>query len=893
MPKIYLIDGNAYIHRAYHALPPLTTSKGEMVNAVYGFIRMLMKIVKSEKPEYIAVCFDHPSPTFRHREYGPYKANRKKIDDDLKNQIPIVRRAVEALNVPSIDKEGYEADDVIATLARGAEKDGADVVVVSGDKDVLQLVDDKIRVWNETKDIWYDASGVEKKYGLSPERLVDMFALMGDASDNVPGLKGVGEKTAVKLVGEYGSVENLIKKAAHLEGKLKNSIEENHSILAVSKRLVTLCDDVKLGTGWRDFKARVPEEGKVMAFLKEYEFTSLLSEVFRDGERTGPAGRTEKVGVKVIYDEKELAEYFISAKNAPMLSVDTETTGTDPHEAQLVGVSMCFKKGGAVYVPIGHKTAEKQIKPEDFVKYAKGILEDEKIKKCGHNIKYDMHILGRVGVKLSGIDFDTMIASYCLNPSRASQGLKSLALEYLGVRMTNIEELIGKGAKRVTMADVDVNRAAVYAAHDAEASLELAGILKEKLKEKELHRLFAQIEMPVVPILASMEREGIKVDVPNLEKLSKEFASETSKLEKEIFALAGQEFNVNSPKQLSAVLFEKLNLPVIKKTKTGFSTDEEVLKVLSAQHRLPALLMEYRELVKLKSTYIDALIELKDEKTHRIHTSFNQAVTATGRLSSSEPNLQNIPVRTEHGRKIRGCFVAKKNCVLLSADYSQIDLRALAHISGDEALIEAFKKGEDIHSATAREVFGISQAKVDDEKRRIAKTINFGIVYGMGAFSLSQQLGIPASTAKEYIDSYFKRYAGVKRWMDKIILDAKKNGYVMTLSGRIRYLPEINASNSQVRGFAERTALNTPIQGTSADIIKIAMIEVDRLLREEGYGTKMLLQVHDELLFEVPEQELKAVAPLIREKMENAMMLKVPVVVDLKSGSDWKRTNPL
>jgi len=902
MTKLYIIDANAYVHRAYHALPPLTNSKGEMVNAVYGFIRMILKLLKQEKPEYLIVAFDYPARTFRHDKYPEYKATRKEIDDALKHQMPLAREAANALNLSVVEKQGFEADDIIATLARQARKDKAEVVIVSGDKDARQLVENGITVWDEAKNISYNTDKVIEKYGIEPKQLVDMFALMGDASDNVPGIKGVGEKTATKLVKEFGSVENLLKNTSKLEGKLKTLIEEKGGDAEKSKDLIRLHEQVPLDITWKDGRIKPLDDQKLEEFLKKMEFKSLIKELIPGSSAEIEKEEAEhkeiskaKYKTNIIFEEKELSRLIEEIREKCLVSIDLETTSTDEHKADIVGFSFALNEKEAYYLPVRHKylNAPKQIPLETAIRKLKEILEDAKIKKCGQNIKYDMLVLKHGGIELGGIYFDSMVASYCINPSRASHGLKNLALDYTDFKMTEIEELIGKGAKQVTMAEVEIQQAAEYACADAVTVMMLKEKFEPELKEKKLEKLFYDLEMPLINILAEMEYFGIRVDMPLLEKLATEFSHSLKKIEKDIYRLAGKEFNINSPKQLSVVLFEELKLPILKKTKTGYSTDEEVLNELSEKHELPAKLLEHRELQKLKSTYIDSLMALADKKTSRVHTSFNQAVTATGRLSSSEPNLQNIPIRSEYGKQIRSVFISEKGCTLLSADYSQIDLRMLAHISGDQALIKAFKDGEDIHSATARDIFGVTEKSVTPEQRRFAKTINFGIIYGLSPYGLSQQLKIPATEARNYIDKYFKKYKGVKEWMDELLKETRVKGYVTTLFGRIRYLPDINSKNARVRGFAERMAMNTPIQGSSADIIKIAMINLDRHFRKEEYATKMLVQVHDELLFETPDKELHKTAKLAKTEMEAAMKLKVPVIVDLKSGPNWAEMNEL
>ncbi|MCB4790601.1 MAG: DNA polymerase I [Elusimicrobia bacterium] len=899
MSKLYLIDGNAYIHRAYHALPPLTTSKGEMVNAVYGFIRMVLKVVNSKKPEYLVVCFDYPAKTFRHKEYPLYKAHRKVIDDELKSQMPLAREAIKALNIVLLEKEGYEGDDIIATLAQNAKNDGAEVIIITGDKDALQLVDEKINVWNEQKDVLYTEEKVKEKYGVEPSQLVEMFALMGDSSDNVPGVKGIGEKTATKLIQEYGSLNGVYENLDSVKGKTKELLANSKEDALKSRSLVTLDRKVQVGLDWHDAKLKEINAEKATEFFKRLEFHTLVKEFSHpapasfDSAALNPVPadpvlkEQDKVISNTIFSQKDLDLLVKKMRKEGLVSLDLETDDVNPFKAKIVGLSFACDSSQGYYIPVGHDYlgSQEQMELKQVLNTLKDILEDKNIKKYGQNIKYDLIVLKNNGISLYGIYFDTMVASYCLNPSRTNHGLKDIVLDYLGIQMTRIEELIGEGKNQTTMDKVEVQKAAEYACADAVMVFRLAQAFKEMLTDKKLDKLFNDVEMPLVEILASMEENGIKIDDSHFKKLSKEFSVIAGELEKEIYKIAGQEFNPNSPKQLSFILFEKLKLPTVRKTKTGFSTDEEVLKILSSQHELPKKLIEYREIQKLKSTYIDSLIELSEKETNRVHTSFNQTITSTGRLSSSNPNLQNIPVKSDYGKMIRRGFICEPDNILLSADYSQIDLRVLAHITQDQALMSAFKNNEDVHSTTAREVFG----KADPDLRRIAKTINFGIVYGQSAFSLAQQLGIPNHQAKEYIDNYFIRYKGVKEWMECIVKEAQKNGYVSTLLGRIRYIPEINAKNGQIRAGAERIALNTPIQGTSADIIKVAMVEIEKKIGRDRdkEKTKMLLQVHDELLFELTKGRLKHDAQIIKKIMETAVKLDVPVTVDLKAGPNW------
>ncbi len=880
--RLFLIDGNAYIHRAFHALPPFTTSRGEMVNAVYGFIRMLLKILKKETPDYMAVCFDYPAPTFRHKEYKEYKATRKRTPDELRSQIPLTHEIVRALNLALFEKEGYEADDLIATLSERARKEGIETIIVTGDKDALQLIDKSIRVLNEPKDILYDEKEVKKKTGVTPKQITDFMALMGDQSDNVPGVRGVGPQTATQLIQRFGSIENLYQHLDEIKGKLKERLKDSKEEAFLSKKLVILEKNVPLKFDTSHCKIKPVKREELLGLLHRLEFRSLIAELVTTKEE-------KRVSYSTILSKDDFERLLKDLRKAPLLSIDFETTGKDPMVASLVGISLSLKPLSACYIPLIHSYfgAPKQLNKEFVLKELKPVLENERIKKYGQNIKYEFILLKREGIDLKGIYFDTMVASYLLNPAKLNHNLGDIAIEYLSHKMTPINELIGKGKKEITMDEVEIERVTPYACADADIVLRLAEIMEPKLKEKNLEELFHKVEMPLVKVLAEMERDGVLIDKEYLGSLSKEFALELKKLEKRIYSLAGEEFNINSPKQLSHILFEKLKLPIIEKTKTGYSTKEVVLRELASSHKLPNLLIKYRELAKLKSTYIDALPLLINPIDGRVHTSFNQTVTATGRLSSSEPNLQNIPVRTELGRKIRKAFITQKGYILLSADYSQIDLRVLAHISKDEALRDAFFKDEDIHSRTACEVFGVSKEEVTPELRRIAKTVNFGLSYGMSPFGLSKDLGIPLKEAEKYITKYFERYSGVKKYIEKIIKEAKEKGYVSTLLKRRRYIPEINSPDFRLSNFAKRAAINTPIQGTSADIIKVAMLEISERIKKEALKTKMIIQIHDELLFEVPEDEVKEVSRLAKEIMEKAMEFKVPIKVDIKMGKNW------
>lgn len=884
MTKLYLIDGNAFVHRAYHAIKPLSTSKGEQINAVFGMIRMLLKLLKNEKPEYLAVCFDYPAPTFRHKEYPPYKATRKKTDEELKNQFPIVKDFVRAFNLPLIEMEGFEADDIIATYSTHAEKSGAEVIIVAGDKDTYQLVNKNVKVLDEQKEILFDEKEVRKKYGLPPSRLIDYFALVGDKSDNVPGVAGIGEVTALKLLNEYNTLDGIYENLEKIPEKIRAKLTGGKDAAVRSRRLVTLNRDVPVPIPWEELKVREFNRERLLDLLKKYEFASIIREII-------PADpSTVSFSKKNIFTERELEDLCNTILAQGSVSLDIETTSVDFIRARIVGISLSPKASESFYIPVGHDYlgAPRQIDVQKALGILKPVFEDEKIKKYGHNIKYDLLVLKQHGINLRGVYFDTMIASYCLNPSRQNHNLKDVVLDVLGDRMTGIDEIIGKGKNQKTMNLVAIEAVSDYAMADSHYVMALAEKFAGEIEKKKLAELFFNVEMPLVEVLACMEETGIKIDVRYLKSLSADFGAKIAEIEKKVHALAGQEFNLNSPKQLSFILFEKLKLPPVRRTKTGFSTDEEVLKFLAGQHELPRLLLLHRELSKLKSTYADTLAELAEPGTCRIHASFNQTVTATGRLSSSDPNLQNIPVKTEEGRRIRKGFVAEKGYLLVSADYSQIDLRVLAHLSRDKNLLDAFNKGEDVHTRTAVELFGKSPAEITGDLRRVAKTINFGIIYGMSAFGLSHSLGIAQSDAAQYIENYFAKYSGVKEWIEATLKTARAKGYVTTLLNRIRYIPEINSSNNQIRSAAERVAINTPVQGTSADIIKVAMINIHRKIKSSKSGIRMLVQVHDELLFEVPESELTAASQFIKKEMESAIKLDIPVVADIKYGLNWE-----
>jgi DNA polymerase-1 len=900
---LYIIDASAYIHRAYHAIRPLTTSKGVPTNAVYGFIKLINKIKKEQKPDYIAICFDHPSKNFRHQLSPVYKANRKQLDEDLIKQMPIARQAVEAMQLAWFEKAGFEADDVIGTVAKKAEKQGIKVVIVTGDKDLFQLVNDNIHIWNESKNIMFDSQKVFEKYGLYPDKIVDMLALMGDNCDNVCGVKGIGEKTAVKLINTYGSVENIIANADSIKGKISQAVKDGANDVLLSKKLVQLELNVPIDVSIEEmnFNDNLFETETAKQFFKEYELYSFIpnsqQEIFQENKEEKK--QEQKVSEQqVIHKEtknipkvvdtvqaaNELKQELLQQKE---ISINIETAGSGIMQDLIVGVSFCYGQENNYYIPINHNDfILQQIQQNEFVEIFKPVFENKSINFIGCDLKFIKHILKTVNIELKNIGFDVMIASYCINPSQ-QHTIENLALKFLDFHIKSEEEVFSKGTKKIKADNIDIETLADYSCSKAISIYNLKEILTNELKKNNLTKLFFDIEMPIVQVLYEMEDIGIKTDKNFLDEFDKELIKEISVIEQNIYSLAEETFNINSPKQLAVILFEKLKLPVIKKTKTGYSTDESVLAELS-QYDIANEILKYRELQKLKTTYVDSIRRFTEVEGERIHTIFNQAVTTTGRLSSSDPNLQNIPIRTEYGRRLRKVFVADEGKIFVSADYSQIDLRSLAHISKDANLIKAFCSGQDIHTATAMEVFNVAKKEdVTKQQRMAAKSINFGIVYGISSFGLSKQLDIPVKQAKEYIDSYFSKYRGIKIWSSKIIEETKQKGYVKTITGRIRYIPEINSSNKQIVSFGERMALNTPVQGTSADIIKIAMINVSEKLKEQNLKSKILLQVHDDLLLEVPKDEENIVVNMLKYEMEHAVKLDVPLLVEIKVGTNW------
>ena len=884
--EIYLIDGSAFIYRAFHAVAPLTNAEGFQTNAVFGFVSMLNKLLKDKSPSHLAVAFDSRGKVFRHEMYPEYKANRPPMPEELAAQLPYIKEVVEALGLPSFEMDGIEADDIIGTAALSLGDEGNRVIIVSGDKDLLQLVNDRITMWDPMNDRVMDPEGVEHKYQVGPGKLLDCFALIGDSSDNVPGVPGIGPKTASKLIIEYGSLEGLYERVDTLKkSKMKERLIENREAAFRSRDLIRLKTDVKVPQTHDGYSLGDRDEERLRQIYMELGFTSLLKEL--DG--SAKAIPTDRFFV--VDNEHALQEMLSHLREAPFLVIDTETTSLQSRSAALVGISINGGGDDCWYIPVGHldqegRLADGQLPMELVRQKLSPLLQSETLPKLAHNLKYDYSVLKHgFEVALAGPLRDTMIAAYLVEPSRRSFKLDDLCLD-LGLKLTSYKEVTDGDKREEGFAYVEIGRAASYSCEDVFATLQLWNHYQPLLEEGDQSALFGEVEMKLVPILEQMEADGIRIDPAHLERLSTEFREKLDQKEKQIYELAGREFNINSPQQLGIVLFEELGLPHGRKTKTGYSTDIKVLEKLAPQHELPALIINYRNLAKLLSTYVDKLAQLIDLDTGRVHTSFNQTVTATGRLSSSNPNLQNIPIRGEEGARIREAFVPESGKVFLFGDYSQIDLRVLAHYSQDPALLKAFTEGDDIHTRTAAEVFSVSPLLVTAEMRRVAKSINFGIVYGMSSFGLANQLQISRREASLFIDRYFNLYRGVKQFMEDIVAQARKDGYVTTLLNRRRYLPEIDASNKMRREFAERAALNTPIQGTAADIIKLAMLRVDELLTQRQSSCRMLLQIHDELVFELTREECEALKPEIQKTMEEAMELDVPLVVNMEEGTD-------
>ncbi|MCK0154327.1 DNA polymerase I [Alcanivorax sp. S6407] len=911
---IILVDGSSYLYRAFHALPPLTTSSGQPTGAVRGVAAMLRKLMKDYEPEYMAVIFDAKGKTFRDELFEEYKSNRPPMPDDLRAQVQPLHDLIRAMGLPLIIEEGVEADDVIGTFARIFGEQGKPVLISTGDKDMAQLVNDKVTLINTMNDALYDIDGVIKKFGVGPELIIDFLALMGDKVDNIPGVPGVGEKTALGLIQGLGSLETIyenLDKVAELSFRgaktLGKKLEAHKEQAFLSYKLATIKLDCELSEDQDDLKLQTPDAEKLAEYYRTLEFKGWLKELLggkdpvaedagkdvdMDADDDAPeAPAFGRDAYDIVYTQAQLDKWIDKLKSAGEFSFDTETTSLNYMNAELVGFCVAVDDKAA-YIPFGHNYpgAPDQLDKQLVMDAFKPLLEDDNIKKIGQNLKYDMSVLAEdVGITLRGVAYDTMLESYVLDSVATRHDMDSLSLKYLGRKTISFEEIAGKGAKQLTFNQVGLHEASRYAAEDADVTLRLHQTLWPKLeKEGRLPDVFRDIELPLVTVLSRIERNGTYVDATLLKHQSQFLAKRMAELQEKAFEIAGQEFNLASPKQLGEILYEKLEIPVIKKTPKGApSTAEPVLQELALEYPLPQVIMDYRGVAKLKNTYTDKLPELINQRTGRVHTSYHQAVAATGRLSSSDPNLQNIPVRSEEGRKIRQAFLAPKGKKIVACDYSQIELRIMAHLSDDKGLTDAFEKGLDIHRATAAEVWGKTLDDVSDNDRRNAKAINFGLIYGMSAFGLAKQLGLPRKEAQDYIDLYFERYPGVKRYMEETRAQASEQGYVETLFGRRLYLPEIRSSNGQRRQAAERTAINAPMQGTAADIIKMAMIKVHDWLDTTHFDAKMIMQVHDELVFEVAEDQVEDLVKEVKERMESAAELKVPLIVDAGIGENW------
>lgn len=892
-PPLILVDGSSYLFRAFHALPPLENSKGQPTGAVYGVINMLNKLVAEYKPEHIAVIFDAKGKTFRNDMYEQYKANRPPMPDDLRSQIAPLHELVEALGFPLIVVPEVEADDVIGTYAEQATRQSIDTLISTGDKDIAQLVNEHITLINTMNNVVLDEAGVLEKFDVPPSAIIDYLALMGDTADNIPGVPKVGPKTAAKWLKQYETLDNLVAHADEIKGKVGESLREHLHQLPLSRELTTIKCDVELDHAISDLTMREPQLDKLKQIYTEMEFKTWLTNLSADGGEGQDAHAAEAQldgNYETVLDKDTFECWLGKLEKAEQFAFDTETTSLDYMQARVVGVSFAVEAGEAAYVPFAHSylDAPEQLSEEQVLGALKPLLEGENKKKIGQNLKYDAHVLANHGISLKGIAHDTMLESYVLDSTKR-HNMDDLALRLLGHNTIHFEDVAGKGAKQLTFDQVDLEQAGPYAAEDADITLQIHQKLNDALeKEPKLKNIYQEMELPLLDVLLNIESNGVKVDVAMLELQSKQLAERMKQVEAQVYEMAGETFNLASPKQLGMILFEKLEIPSSKKTKTGqYSTAEDVLQELALEYDLPKLILEHRSLSKLKSTYTDKLPLQVNEKTGRVHTSYNQTVAATGRLSSTDPNLQNIPIRSEEGRKIRQAFVAPQGYKMLAADYSQVELRIMAHLSEDESLLKAFAEGADIHRATAAEVFGVPLDEVETEQRRAAKAINFGLIYGMSAFGLAKQLNIGRYEAQDYIDLYFARYPGVKVYMDNTRQQAHDQGYVETVFGRRLYLPEINSRNGQRRQYAERTAINAPMQGTAADIIKRAMITVDKALASSQVDAKVVMQVHDELVVEVLEKDVEAVADLLRMEMEQAATLKVPLVVDIGIGDNW------
>ncbi len=919
-----LVDGSSYLFRAFHGMPPLTNSKGQPTGAIYGVINMLGKLLEKYHPEKMVVTFDAKGPTFRNEMYSEYKAHRPPMPDELRSQIEPIHEIVKALGLPLLVIDGVEADDVMGSFALQATEAKHDTLISTGDKDLAQLVNEHVTLINTMTNTYSTPEYVQEKFGVRPNQIIDYLALVGDTSDNIPGIPKCGPKTAVKWLTAFGNIDNLVANSPMIGGKIGEYLRDNLEQLALSRKLTEIKLDCDLPVHLADLQRHPVDMERLQKLFTEYEFNNWLKQI-QNGQvpftktsgtlapaplvnKSAPTDGTTATSTEssassstglyeTIYMPAQFERWIERIEQADLFAIDTETTSLNTLQAKIVGICLAVKNPNddnnlACYIPLAHdyEGAPDQLDMQMVLARLKPILEDETVSKCGQNLKYDWHVLQNHGIILKGIQFDTMLESYCLNSVATRHNMDDLALKYLNHRTIHFEDIAGKGKKQLTFNQIEIKTASPYAAEDADITLQLHQTLWKQLEaEPSLKKVFTDIEMPLVPVLAHMERNGVLLDTEMLAKQSVEITAKLAELEQKAHLIAGEVFNLNSSKQLQVILFENLELPILKKTPKGqASTAEPVLAELAEQgHEMPILILEYRSLAKLKSTYTDSLPKQIDPDTGRIHTSYMQAVASTGRLSSTEPNLQNIPIRSAQGRRIRQAFITRPGYTMVAADYSQIELRIMAHLSGDEGLLKAFSEGRDIHQATAAEIFDIELKDVTTEQRRSAKAVNFGLIYGMSAFGLAKQLNVSRGLAQEYINLYFARYPGVLAYMENTKEQAKETGYVETLEGRRLYLPDINARNGQLRQYAERTAINAPMQGTAADIIKIAMIKMEAWLKTTPYDLIMLMQVHDELVFEVADQDLEAAKADIKTIMESALDLKVPLIVEVGQGKNW------
>ena len=892
--RLYLIDGYAMLYRSHFALirNPLINSKGMHTSALFGFINQIMKLINKDKPDLMVAAFDTSKKTFRHEKYAEYKATREKMPEEMIAQLPYLWKILKSMGIPTLEQPGFEADDIIGTLSKMASKEELDVFIVSGDKDFMQLINERIFLYapsgKQSGVKIYDRNGVIDKWGVPPEKIIDLLGLMGDSSDNVPGVPGVGEKTAVKLINEYGSLEASLDHADEVKNKrAREGLQNARTEALLSKELVTIDTNMDLDLDFSTLKTNDLDKESLIDIFQELEFESLLKQILGTGEQAQKKNDLPKKYYKTLFTEDEVKSFFASIKNDEWLSFDIETTSVQPMSCDIVGFSFSNKKNTGVYIPIHWPEREDSLfdnYTEKIIELMRPVMENALIPKTGQNVKFDSLILLRHGLKVEGIMFDTMIAAHLLKPEIRSLKLETLSLDYLNYTMVPIEDLIGKGRDQISMAEVNVEKISFYASEDADITLQLTHIFEKKLKEENLSKFFNEVEIPLLPVLIEMEFNGMFIDSDLLKSMSDKIGEKLKGLIERIYKESGFEFNINSTQQLAKILFEVKGLPEIKKR----STAEDVLERLKGQHILPELVLEYRKLNKLKNTYIDALPELKIPSTGRIHSTFNQTITATGRLSSSNPNFQNIPIKTEEGREIRKAFKSNnKDWVIFSADYSQIELRIMAHLSQDKSLVDAFINGEDIHSRTAADVYNVSITDVQPSMRRTAKIVNFGLLYGAGPFRMSQELGISQKEAKALIEKYFATYSGIQKYVEGTVEKARKNRFVKTLLGRKRPVWDIDSSNHLHREAAKRMAINMPIQGTSAEMIKLAMTSVSNYMNENKMKAKLLLQIHDELVFETPKSELKDLENMVVDKMVNALPLSVPIEVDSGSGKSW------